>query len=150
MEELMLLKKKYGLSMQAWAHRARDLGIIGDAAYKRLWEQFDANGWREQEPVAFIGSEEPVRLKLLTLRALAEGVITPIRAEELCSGCTGDTARVDSTIPRLSVRELRKQPPEMREEALRQSVVAVEADYRNDADLTAFEAFGEHDFHVDS
>jgi Zn-dependent peptidase ImmA (M78 family)/transcriptional regulator with XRE-family HTH domain len=150
MEELMLLKQKYGLSMQAWAHRAHDLGIIDDPTYKRLWVQFNANGWRTQEPVAFAGSEEPVRLKLLTLRALAEGVITPSRAEELCPGCTGKMAGVDNTMPQISVRELWKRPPEMRDDALLQSAVVSEQDYKNDAELTAFEAFGEHDLHVDS
>jgi Zn-dependent peptidase ImmA (M78 family)/transcriptional regulator with XRE-family HTH domain len=150
MEELMLLKQKYGLSMQAWAHRAHELGIIDGQTYKQLREQFDANGWRKQEPVMFIGSEEPVRLKLLTLRALAEGVITPSRAEELCPGCTGGVSGMDGTATRPSVRELRKLPPERREEVLLQSTVAAEADYKNDKGLTAFEAFGEHDLHVDS
>lgn len=150
MAELMLLKQKYGLSMQGWAHRAHDLGIIKDSAYKHLWVQFSTQGWRKQEPVSFTGSEEPVRLKLLTLRALAEGVITPSRAEELCPGCMGAMAGIDGTVSRPSVRELRKLPVERREEVLLQSALAAEPDYKGDADLTAFEAFGDSDLYVDS
>ncbi|MFL5346528.1 MAG: helix-turn-helix domain-containing protein [Hyalangium sp.] len=148
MEELMLLKQKYGLSMQSWAHRAHELGIIDAPTHNRLFAQFSAKGWREREPVEFTGREEPVRLKLLVLRALAEGVITPSRAEELCPGCTSEAPAMDNTTPRLSVRALRKLPPEMREETLLQGALVAEPDYKNDAELTSFEAFGEHDLHV--
>lgn len=150
MAELMLLKQKYGLSMQGWAHRAHELGIIDDPAYKRLFIQFNTKGWRKQEPVNFDGREEPIRLKLLTLRALAEGVITPSRAEELCPGCTDEVALLEGATPLPSARELRKLPPEMRDEVLLQSAIAARSDYENDAELTAFEAFGEHDLYADA
>jgi Zn-dependent peptidase ImmA (M78 family)/transcriptional regulator with XRE-family HTH domain len=149
LEELMLLKQKYGLSMQSWAHRAHELGIIDAASHRRLFQQFSARGWRVQEPVAFTGKEEPVRLRLLVLRALAEGVITPSRAEELCPGCVGEVSVTEGAVPRHPVGALRKLPPELREEALQQAALAAEADYRNDAELTAFDAYGERDLYVE-
>ncbi len=81
--ELHLLKHKYGASMQAWVHRASDLGIISQAAAKRLWIRFRSEGWREVEPGDQIPPEAPGRMKRLVLRALAEDVITESRAAEL-------------------------------------------------------------------
>jgi len=81
--ELHLLKHKYGLSMQAWIYRARDLGILSESAANELWREFSRQGWRKQEPGDQIPPEEPARLKRLVLRALAEGVISESRAAEL-------------------------------------------------------------------
>ena len=88
-EELGLLKCRYGLSMQAWVHRARELDIIDDETLQlaacgvcepRLAETQSHAEWHA-------GDEEPLRLKQLVLQAFAEGVITEERALELCPGC---------------------------------------------------------------
>ena len=81
--ELHLLKHKYGLSMQAWIYRARDLGILSESAAAELWRQFSRRGWRRQEPGDQIPPEEPARMKRLILRALTEDVISESRAAEL-------------------------------------------------------------------
>lgn len=81
--ELALLKGKHGLSMQGWARRASDLGIISKGHYESLCRQFSHRGWRMQEPVAYEGQERPLRLRQLVLRALAEDIITPSAAEEI-------------------------------------------------------------------
>ena len=148
MLELAILKQKYGLSMQAWARRCRDLGIIGEEAYRRLFIRFSQNGWRKEEPVQFVGVEEPVRLRLLTMRALGEGLITPSRAEELCPGCVSEASLAESMIgPRPS--EILRMPRAKRDELLAASAAALEEDYQTDRNLTDFEAMGEGDLHVD-
>lgn len=81
--ELHLLKHKYGMSMQAWIYRAKDLGILSEAAATELWREFSRRGWRQEEPGDQIGPEEPARLKRLVLRALVEDVISESRAAEL-------------------------------------------------------------------
>jgi len=81
--ELHLLKHKYGMSMQAWVYRARDLGIIEEATATRLFQQFRRDGIHRQEPGDPLPAEEPQRLTRLVLRALAEAVISPARAAEL-------------------------------------------------------------------
>ncbi len=83
--ELSLLKHKYGLSMQAWIFRARDLGIIGSGAAAALFRSFTQRGWRQHEPGAPLEDEKPRRMELLVLRALAEGLISEARAAELLS-----------------------------------------------------------------
>jgi acyl-CoA reductase-like NAD-dependent aldehyde dehydrogenase len=51
---------------------------------------------------------------------------------------------------RWTASELRKLPPEERTAILEEAAALAEADYRHDAALTAFEAFGQDDLHVDS
>lgn len=80
--ELHLLKHKYGLSVQAWIYRAKDLGIVSESAARRLGD-FRQRGWSRQEPGDQIPPEEPERMKRLVLRALAEDLISSSRAAEL-------------------------------------------------------------------
>ena len=83
LHELYLLKRKYGLSMQAWIYRAKDLGIISEWTARRLFKRFRSHGWRLQEPGEPLPPEEPLRLELLVYRALAEDLISRSRAQEL-------------------------------------------------------------------
>jgi Zn-dependent peptidase ImmA (M78 family)/DNA-binding XRE family transcriptional regulator len=81
--ELLLLKRKYGLSAQAWVYRARDLGIVTPAAATALFRNFGRMGWRRQEPGAPVPEEAPMRMERLVLRGLAEDLISEARAAEL-------------------------------------------------------------------
>jgi len=83
MNELYLLKHKFGLSMQAWIYRAKDLGIITESAAVRLFKRFRANGWHRREPGEALSSEKPLRMERLIYRALAEDLISRSRAQEL-------------------------------------------------------------------
>jgi Zn-dependent peptidase ImmA (M78 family)/transcriptional regulator with XRE-family HTH domain len=82
-QELYLLKHKYGLSMQGWIYRARDLGIITDATATALFKRFRQNGWQRCEPGDQLRLEVPQRMQRLVLRALAEDLISETRAAEL-------------------------------------------------------------------
>ncbi len=81
--ELHLLKHKYGLSMQAWIYRAKDLGIISYSLFRSLNQEFRARGWHTKEPGEAHPSEHPMRLEVLVMQALAEGSISEKRAGEL-------------------------------------------------------------------
>ena len=77
--ELMMLKRKYGLSMAAWIRRARDLNIISERYYEILNIEISSHGWRRCEPVEYLGDEEPLQLKQMVQRAIAEGLVSPDR-----------------------------------------------------------------------
>ena len=77
--ELMMLKRKYGLSMAAWTRRARDLKIISEHHFKSLNIELSSLGWRRCEPVEYLGDEEPLQLKQIVQRAVAEGLVSPDR-----------------------------------------------------------------------
>ena len=66
--ELAMLKLKHGLSMAAWIFRASDLDIIDESHARTLFAELSARGWRKEEPVKFVGREQPFRLRQLTVR----------------------------------------------------------------------------------
>jgi Zn-dependent peptidase ImmA (M78 family)/transcriptional regulator with XRE-family HTH domain len=85
--ELLRLKELFGASFQAIVYRCHDLGIIGDAAYRRLFQVFNEKGWRKppyEEPGAIPAeAEQPRRMERLCFRALAEGAISESKAAEI-------------------------------------------------------------------
>lgn len=89
--EFALLKLKYGLSMQAWIRRSKELGILRAAAAKAGLAAAKSAGWEDKEPVD-VAFEEPQRMTRLALRAWAEGVVSESRAAEL-SGCSREHFR---------------------------------------------------------
>jgi Zn-dependent peptidase ImmA (M78 family) len=96
--ELLRLKKLFGASFQAIVYRCRDLGIIGDAAYRRLFQSFNEYGWRKP-PYEEIGAidpsqEEPHRMERLCFRALAEGVIGESKTAEILGISVRDLTRL--------------------------------------------------------
>lgn len=82
LQELALLKQKYGLSMQALIYRAGQLGIISASESARLFTQIAAKGWKKTDPYP-LPEEHPTRMKQLVLRALAEDLLSHSRAFEL-------------------------------------------------------------------
>lgn len=87
--ELSDLKRKYGISMQAWIYRARNLGIISESVQGYLMRDFSRSGWRRTEPDEInrpTSPEEPRRMQRLIFKALAEGIISRSRANELAGG----------------------------------------------------------------
>ena len=81
--ELLLLKQKYGVSMQAWIYRASELEIITSSRARELFKQIRMNGWYKEEPGIPFPAEEPMRMEKLIYRALAEEIISRSRAQEL-------------------------------------------------------------------
>jgi hypothetical protein len=152
--ELGVLKRKYGLSVQAWARRAKDLNIISENEYKTLCIEISRRGWRKREPEEFDfkGHEQPTRLKQMTLRALSEGIISQEQAERICPGSTRDTPtsteKAEGT--RRSQRDLLRLPAAERARILADFAAQVEDEYLTNADLTDFEAYGEGDLYVEN
>ncbi len=81
--ELHLLKHKYGLSMQAWIYRAKDLGILTEANASLLFKAFKTKGWHLKEPGDSYPPERSERLEQLVMQAWSEGAISEMRATEL-------------------------------------------------------------------
>jgi len=93
--EFALLKRKYGLSMQAWIRRSEELGILPPTAAKAGRAAAKSAGWEEKEPVD-VPFEEPQRMMRPALHAWAEGIVSESRAAELAaelSGCPRERFR---------------------------------------------------------
>lgn len=145
-KELGLLKQKYGLSIQGWVRRARDLEIIEESQYRNLCIVISRNGWKKVEPYGFNGNETPSRLRQMTLRAYAEGVISTDRAEQISPGCTGKIAPVERKAG-ISASEIRRMPREQRSALLAAAAAMAETEYATKPELTSFEAYGEDDLY---
>ena len=129
--ELMMLKRKYGLSMAAWIRRARDLMIISERCYESLNIERSAFGWRKCEPVKYLGDEEPLLLKQMIQRAVAEGLVSPDRMTRIGVD-VWEPEPQQSESKHLTVYDLLAMPEDEREAVM----------------ARAFEAAAEEDFEI--
>jgi len=72
LEELIDLKRRYGMSIAAIMHRAHDLKLINDSTYRQFCIIRNKKGWRRDEPGRYAGDEKSSRFEQLVLRATAE------------------------------------------------------------------------------
>lgn len=83
--ELVELKKLFRVSVAAVAVRCNQLGVISRSVYSRIWNQIRLAGWngpRSTEPLP-LEPERPQRMERMSLRAVAEGIISESKAAEL-------------------------------------------------------------------
>lgn len=92
LEELRMLKREFGMSIQAWVRRAYDLGIIDSSTYQRTFKRIASLGWRTHEPDD-LPALRPQRLEFLIHQALAEKLITPSYASLLMREKTPTSTR---------------------------------------------------------
>lgn len=76
LEELIDLKRRYGMSIAAIMHRAHDLQLIDDSTYRQFCIIRNKRGWRRDEPGQYPGNEQSSRFEQLVLRATAEEQIS--------------------------------------------------------------------------
>jgi Zn-dependent peptidase ImmA (M78 family) len=81
--ELLQLKEKFGISIQAILFRANAAGILTDSGYRAILREFGARGWRKDEPGSVPGTEKPLRFERLLFRAIAEDAISMSKAASL-------------------------------------------------------------------
>jgi Zn-dependent peptidase ImmA (M78 family)/transcriptional regulator with XRE-family HTH domain len=144
--ELATLKLKHGLSMQAWILRAVDLDIIELAHAGTLFAEMSARGWRKSEPVEFEGRERPMRLRQLTVRALAEGVLSRTQAEKFYPDIQADLSGVAAQLlSSLDARRLMRMPRAERAALLTQAAALVETEYDDGGALSGLESLAEGD-----
>lgn len=147
--ELAMLKQKHGLSMQAWIFRAADLGIIEQSHARTLFADMSARGWRREEPVCFHGHERPQKLRHLTIRALAEGLLSQTQAERIFPGVTRDVDEARPEPPRgepigpLDARSLLRLSKSERDRLMQQAAALVTDDYEDGGDLSGLESLTE-------
>ncbi len=115
------------MSIAAWIYRAKDLEIISGNTAQNLYKNISQMGWRKQEPDP-IEPEEARRFTLLVHQASAEGLISPIHAQELLKA-----AREESTM-------------KFAEGILEEAAALVADEYAEGAELSDFSEVFEEDF----
>lgn len=128
-QELILLKKRFGLSIQALLYRLRDLEIISESYYTRWCVDINRLGWRKTEPLE-LPSEEPSWLRQSVLHAVSEGVLTHAEAGEMLGEKFG--TKDSSQLVERSV--LMKLPMDERRRILAEQARKMTAHYEKDSD----------------
>lgn len=80
--ELLILKRQFGISIQALLHRMLELGIINDSYYRRWCVYINKTGWKKQEPDELV-RETPQWLTRNLSRLVGEGAMTREEAERV-------------------------------------------------------------------
>lgn len=81
--ELLTLREKYGMSVQAWIYRAYDLNIISHSFLVQLVRFLKSRGLYNKELGKPLPPEEPARFKRLVVQAVDEKVISPAKGAEM-------------------------------------------------------------------
>ena len=140
-QELIILKKKFGLSLQSILYRLKDLGMISGSYYIQWVRCISKMGWKRQEPNP-LPIERAEWLKQNVYKAFAESLLSQVDAETLLG------EKIDDKTP-LSLKKIRsfiKLPLEERRRILAKQAEKAAPDYENDNDRDAWQAgdFLEH------
>ena len=129
MEELVYLKFRYGMSIQAILFRLRDLGVITESYHKQWCMNINRLGWRKQEPIE-IPREKPRRFRQQVFRAVSEGLLGEGEAERLLN------EPFDVSLPRSLIerRAFLKLPKDVRHRRLREQAEQMVEHYEQDSE----------------
>lgn len=85
LQEWILIKERWGISLSALAKRANQLDIISDYRYRQINIQFRQRGWHrpDQEPGTYTSKEQPTRQERLLLQGLAMDLLSLQEAAHL-------------------------------------------------------------------
>ena len=81
--ELLTIKEEYGISMQAFLYRLRNLDFISEHHYRLQMKMIIQREWKKKEPNPFLGKEHSNRLLQLLYRGIAEEIISISKAANL-------------------------------------------------------------------
>lgn len=135
--ELILLKEKYGISLQAIIRRCIDLNIISQGYYKSLSIEFSRRGWRTEEPGECRNFEEAIHFKQMVLKSLAEGIITEEKAIEIYPEYR-EMKEINEEKTNWRWRDMKKMSIEERNRILETAASSAQEDYKNNPELSAF------------
>lgn len=138
--ELGVLKRRYGLSMQGWVYRGKDLGIFSPGLARSFWLEVSRRGWRRSEPYPISFDEEPTRLDEMILQVSEKDMVPDERVLQALphyefSEPVVETDEFPTTTEFLGMSE------EEQEYWMKRSYELAE-----DLDIEVFEAFGEEEF----
>ena len=138
--ELLILKRQFGISIQALLHRMLELGIINDSYYRRWCVYINKTGWKKQEPEELV-RETPLWFTRNLSRLVGEGAITREEAERIL----GTSIDVEQPTNMLQRRAFLKLPMDKRRQMLAEQARLLSTYYEQEVEcLTSEDAI--HDY----
>ena len=146
LQELLLLKEEYGMSIQALLYRLRDLEVISEHHHRQWSIEINRQGWRKSEPEE-LKPERPTWLRRSTYRAFSEGLISEDEAEQIL----GESPDGEEPSPTLTQRRsLMELPVEERRQVLSKQAEEIKGHYEKTRDERAEEQGGRiYDYDVE-
>ncbi len=125
LDEMLILKRRYGMSIQALLMRFKALGIFSTESHRQAFIQLTRLGFRQHEPEDTPSSETPRWFRGAVLRAVSEGLMTSFQATEMLG------EKIDAPAGRVSlVRLIASLPVKDRQPILDAAgSAAIEKDY---------------------
>ncbi len=133
-EELLLLKRKFGISMQALVYRLHELKIIATSYYRQWWSMFDNLGWRMTEPES-LPYEEPYWLRRTVLRLIAERIVSQTDAEQILD----EKIELEQPVTVIQRRAFLKLPVAKRRQILAKQAQRIAKHYDKDTEWRDFQ-----------
>lgn len=134
-QELLLLKKQLGLSLQALLFRLRDLEIITETYYRKWCVDISRLNWRKHEPFE-LAAEQSQWIRRAALRALGEGLLGKKDAEAMI----GETIAGSLALPALERHAFMKLPLDERRRIMADQADKMVAHYEQDREWRELEA----------
>ena len=132
--ELLILKRQFGISIQALLHRMLELGIINDSYYRRWCIYINKTGWKKQEPDELV-RETPQWLTRNLSRLVGEGAITRGEAERML----GTSIDVEEPTNIVQSRAFLKLPMDKRRQMLADQAKLLSGYYEKEAEYLTSE-----------
>jgi len=134
LQEFLLLKRQFGLSIQALIHRLHDLNIINDSFYSQWFARINKYGWKKKEPEEW-PFEESYWLTRSILRLVAEGVIGKREAERIL----GKEIEMEVPATVIERRSFLKLPLEKRRQMLAEQAAKIAGYYETNKEWKELE-----------
>lgn len=128
-EELLLFKKRFGMSVQALVRRLFDLDIISDGYYRQWMMLINRLKWKRKEPDE-LEPEQSQWLRQTALRSYAEGLIGREEVERLL----GESLDVEDPFSLIERRAFMKLPLEERRRILSEQAEKLKSHYSEGAE----------------
>lgn len=135
LEEFLILKRRFGLSVQALLRRLLDLGIIGESQYRWWFIFLGKMKWRREEPES-LPPERPTWLKQAVHRSIAEGFLTAEDGGQLL----GEKLEADAGPGMLRRKAFLKLPLEERRRVLESQADKLQKHYEGEQDWKVTES----------
>jgi transcriptional regulator with XRE-family HTH domain len=129
-QELLLLKRYFGMSMQALLYRMKDLEIISQHHYTQWFKHINKMGWRKDEPES-LDPERSTWLRRSVLRAYSEELLSKEESERLLGESIDEDGAPGPLVKRRAFMEL---PMEERRKILSRQAEAVKEHYEETTD----------------
>jgi len=142
-DELLILKKRFKMSIQAILRRFLDLEIISPTYYKEWCIAINRMGWRKKEPLE-IKPEKPEWLKQTVGRCLAEGFLTLQQAQDM----TGEKIEFKESPDLVRRRKVAKLSLAERRRILKQQAKQIAHHYEEDSSWRGLESGGPVDYDI--